>query len=393
MVHGLDILARPSLAFDLRRMEDDKRLDLSLGLVFGGSSSKSNKKGNVSLNSSSNDTNRTIKVLSDFRNFLSGGIPQQPQGGYSTNLPVSAMNDYSSWDQNEEGEKGLLVSDKRKYISEKMDGIKKQETEAQNSDLLDNAGTSHISITTDDDVSTADNEDVAESGAETSRLVPNMEEANLQASSVASKELPGKVASSLRPFSLHSASSLSARNGSMMFGYSDCQLPSIDNGSPWGMVKHPPLLHPYSGRPMSAPATNHGLSEGENPAMKEASSSRVLEDNRSKTSNGSIVFKENNSFPSEYPSIRPRMAAGLKFGGAGSSPNLPWVSTTGPGLNGRTVSGVTYRFSANQIKIVCACHGLHMSPHDFIQHASDEPLTIADVQAQSTANAAASAKS
>ena len=65
------------------------------------------------------------------------------------------------------------------------------------------------------------------------------------------------------------------------------------------------------------------------------------------------------AFSFESPAIRPGIAADLKFGGSGSHPNLPWVSTTGPGPNGKTISGVTYRYSRDQIKIVCACHGSH----------------------------------
>ncbi|KAL0337377.1 UNVERIFIED_CONTAM: Ninja-family protein [Sesamum calycinum] len=78
------------------------------------------------------------------------------------------------------------------------------------------------------------------------------------------------------------------------------------------------------------------------------------------------------STPSEFPAIRPGIAADLKFGGCGSYPNLPWVSTTGPGPNGRTISGVTYRYSPTQIRIVCACHGSHMSPEEFVRHAGEE---------------------
>lgn len=76
--------------------------------------------------------------------------------------------------------------------------------------------------------------------------------------------------------------------------------------------------------------------------------------------------------PHEGSSIRPGAAADLKFGGCGSYPNLPWVSTTAPGPNGRTISGVTYRFTGNQIRIVCACHGSHMSPEEFVRHASED---------------------
>ncbi|XP_020594397.1 ninja-family protein Os05g0558800-like [Phalaenopsis equestris] len=74
----------------------------------------------------------------------------------------------------------------------------------------------------------------------------------------------------------------------------------------------------------------------------------------------------------EAPFIRPGIAPNLRFGGSGSYPDLPWVTTTGPGPNGKTVSGVTYKYNQNQIKIVCACHGTHMSPEEFVQHASSE---------------------
>jgi hypothetical protein len=68
--------------------------------------------------------------------------------------------------------------------------------------------------------------------------------------------------------------------------------------------------------------------------------------------------------------IRPGIAPNVKFGGSGSYPDLPWVSTTGTGPNGRTISVVTYNFGKNEVKIVCACHGTHMTPEEFIRHAS-----------------------
>uniref|UniRef100_A0A6V7QTZ5 Ninja-family protein n=1 Tax=Ananas comosus var. bracteatus TaxID=296719 RepID=A0A6V7QTZ5_ANACO len=70
--------------------------------------------------------------------------------------------------------------------------------------------------------------------------------------------------------------------------------------------------------------------------------------------------------------IKPGIAANLKFGGSGSRPDLPWVSTTGPGPNGKTISGVTYKYNENQVKIVCACHATHMSPEEFVKHASTD---------------------
>lgn len=71
----------------------------------------------------------------------------------------------------------------------------------------------------------------------------------------------------------------------------------------------------------------------------------------------------------EIWNLRPGIAPGLKFGGTGNSPDLPWVTTSGIGPNGKTISGVMYRYNRNQVKIVCACHGRHMSPSEFVQHA------------------------
>ncbi|MCO5594989.1 hypothetical protein L7F22_049025 [Adiantum nelumboides] len=62
------------------------------------------------------------------------------------------------------------------------------------------------------------------------------------------------------------------------------------------------------------------------------------------------------------------MAPGLKFGGTGTAPDLPWVHTTGS--SGQTIGGVLYRLSRTEFRIVCACHGKHMSTVEFAQHAS-----------------------
>lgn len=86
-----------------------------------------------------------------------------------------------------------------------------------------------------------------------------------------------------------------------------------------------------------------------------------------------VFWQSNKANPDEGhegSQIRPGAAPNVKFGGCGSYPDLPWVSTTGPGPNGRTISGVTYKYTENQIKIVCACHGYHMSPGEFVRHAS-----------------------
>jgi hypothetical protein len=80
--------------------------------------------------------------------------------------------------------------------------------------------------------------------------------------------------------------------------------------------------------------------------------------------------KTDRASPLMASAIRPGIAPNVKFGWCGSYPDLPWVSTTGPGPNGRTISGVTYKFGRNEVKVVCACHGTHMSPEEFMRHAS-----------------------
>ncbi|KAJ9551126.1 hypothetical protein OSB04_015171 [Centaurea solstitialis] len=175
----------------------------------------------------------------------------------------------------------------------------------------------------------------------------------------------------------------------LMFGYSPVQMPTVEAGKSEGLVSHSSQYHPsYFGRgPPNSNRQNDGVkitqattpintpkpferAKGDDKHPKEEGTSMHTEVD-TKGTNG-IDHARVEGLPSEYPAIRPGIAAELKFGGSGSSPNLPWVSTTGPGPNGKTISGVTYRYSGTQIRIVCACHGSHMSPEEFVQHATEE---------------------
>lgn len=216
----------------------------------------------------------------------------------------------------------------------------------------------------------------------------------------------------------------------MMFGYSPVQLPTLDKDNSWGLVSNLQPFHPPSagrgqsnldrhndgvkisqapmqviGRHLSEASQFDGRSlertRGDgNQTAEEGSSSQAEDD--VKGSNVNIRAKdasdrsaaEGISF--DFSAIRPGIATPVKFGGCGSRPDLPWVSTTAPGPNGRTISGVTYRYSANQIRIVCACHGSHMSPEEFVRHASDEnanPESGNGLAAFTSTNPAASTQS
>ncbi|XP_015892239.3 uncharacterized protein LOC107426548 [Ziziphus jujuba] len=50
-------------------------------------------------------------------------------------------------------------------------------------------------------------------------------------------------------------------------------------------------------------------------------------------------------------------------------PQMPYVSATGNGPNGKTINGFLYRYTKSEVSIVCVCHGSTFSPAEFVQHA------------------------
>ncbi|WOG81142.1 hypothetical protein DCAR_0100287 [Daucus carota subsp. sativus] len=50
-------------------------------------------------------------------------------------------------------------------------------------------------------------------------------------------------------------------------------------------------------------------------------------------------------------------------------PQMPCVSTTGNGPNGKTITGFLYRYTKTEVCIVCVCHGTSFSPAEFVKHA------------------------
>ncbi|CAA7050912.1 unnamed protein product [Microthlaspi erraticum] len=48
---------------------------------------------------------------------------------------------------------------------------------------------------------------------------------------------------------------------------------------------------------------------------------------------------------------------------------MPCVTSTGNGPEGKTVNGFLYRYSKSEISIICVCHGISFSPAEFIVHA------------------------
>ncbi|XP_021736936.1 ninja-family protein AFP2-like [Chenopodium quinoa] len=48
---------------------------------------------------------------------------------------------------------------------------------------------------------------------------------------------------------------------------------------------------------------------------------------------------------------------------------MPCVSTTGNGPNGKTLTGFLYKYSKAEVSIICVCHGASFSPAGFVEHA------------------------
>ncbi|WOK97921.1 hypothetical protein Cni_G06629 [Canna indica] len=214
---------------------------------------------------------------------------------------------------------------------------------------------------------------------------------------------PAPCVMQLMPIANNELPMVQAVNGNnlqLAFGYSTVQLPRLETNSSWAFVSQ--SQHASSsvtkihadGVPDSGCAETHvsGLIphgsastlafEGKSSSTK-GSGKHAMENGPSSSSQAedegkgiNTLFRqrdianagEGSTFEGSH--IRPGVAPNVKFGGCGSYPDLPWVSTTEPGPNGRTISGVTYKYSESQIKIVCACHGFHMSPEEFVMHAS-----------------------
>ncbi|XP_038890399.1 ninja-family protein mc410 [Benincasa hispida] len=216
------------------------------------------------------------------------------------------------------------------------------------------------------------------------------------------------------------AEHVNPRNLPLMAGISPLQISAMDKDKSWGLVSHPQMVHhPHGGggaSTSSAPArvighfssdgllyggrvTEHTKGDSKQPVVEEGSSSRAEQAKGSSPNMNAKDILERSKAAGvslDFPAIKPGIAADIEFGGCGSYPNLPWVSTTAPGPAGKTISGVTYRYNANQIKIVCACHGTHLSPEEFIRHASNENFSAQNDNGPATIpnkNPAASAQS
>ncbi|KAJ0751727.1 putative Ninja family, Jas TPL-binding domain-containing protein [Helianthus annuus] len=394
-------------------MEDGNRLDLTLSLPCGGPSAATKGKTATSSDVRVEEADRGSKLIDDFKNFLDGSnhkeeVAMIPQRVNQSKPEENIFYDLSKGPANVEG------GNKRKNMFDEINNQKRHERDrdAYRSSLhiKPPSRTPHASITADDG-STAENEDVASSEADdVSKGSKEVRVSESTGVDLKSQSQRGFTISSEKDFKLghvvsHGVpySGQSANVVNLPYSFSVKESNSVQGGQQPVIPANLPLMFGYStvqAATVSAAAVPVNTSKpferakGDGKKAKEEGSSMHAEPD-TKGMN-TIDQSKPEAFPLEHPAIRPGIAAELKFGGSGSSPNLPWVSTTGPGPNGKTISGVTYRYSGTQIRIVCACHGSHMSPEEFVQHASEEQPNLnggpAGLPSFSNGNPAASAQ-
>ncbi|XP_062077895.1 ninja-family protein AFP2-like [Humulus lupulus] len=71
----------------------------------------------------------------------------------------------------------------------------------------------------------------------------------------------------------------------------------------------------------------------------------------------------------------PKPPAQNRIGTTWPLQQMPYVSTTGDGPNGKTVTGFLYRYTKSEVNIVCVCHGRTFSPAEFVEHAGGTDIS------------------
>ncbi|KAF3339693.1 ninja-family protein mc410 [Carex littledalei] len=315
-------------------MDDENGLELSLGLSLGGAKSNPKKLSDISSN------------------------PKPDEGSSSRNCtPSPAEFSFTNMFQNNSKQTHELISDEVN-VPKKHKGV-----EGSNSVIIDLTKSSHLSINTGDG-SVGENDDVAESDStDGSNYKPSDNKGGATATGV---------------------TLVSARERQLAFGYNSVQIPTLETSPVWPYRTNMEEEERKSQGSVQASYTSSQVVAFDKKTQelnKEAASSSSYPDIKQNpnTSHSQTYLSKPQENPNPNPQenkgpIRRGIGSEIQFGGSGSRPDLPWVSTTGSGPNGKTISGVTYRYgpAKEQLRIVCACHGTHLSPEEFVHHASSD---------------------
>ncbi|KAL7101032.1 hypothetical protein ACP275_08G031400 [Erythranthe tilingii] len=94
---------------------------------------------------------------------------------------------------------------------------------------------------------------------------------------------------------------------------------------------------------------------------------------------------DGNSDPPSHQTEASQEQQGSKVGpttktetNAVAMPEMPYVTTKEAGANGKKIEGFLYKYRKGGVKIVCVCHGLFLTPAQFLNHGGflnvDHPL-------------------
>ncbi|WVZ58147.1 hypothetical protein U9M48_008450, partial [Paspalum notatum var. saurae] len=123
------------------------------------------------------------------------------------------------------------------------------------------------------------------------------------------------------------------------FGYQAVQLPTLETSSSWAFGAPPQAMSSFTAKYQVEQTGNKQVDDGK----------RLQDAGTSSSAHAEYEKVVDRGLPIMGYATRPGIAPNVKFGGSGSYPDLPWVSTTATGPNGRTISGVTYKFGRNEI--------------------------------------------
>lgn len=162
-------------------------------------------------------------------------------------------------------------------------------------------------------------------------------------------------------------------------GVSDHRSTSGQGGSSSDGGSHSSQYHPLEPTINTKPQTAHN-SLSLNTKPERTSSCHHTEPIQTEPSPGKKPSQSQSQSQSPSPSAATNEAKGVNQSKPPKPPvqqtneamllsQMPYVSTTGNGPNGKTITGFLYKYSNSEVCIVCVCHGSSFSPAGFIEHA------------------------
>ncbi|XP_021660879.2 ninja-family protein AFP3 [Hevea brasiliensis] len=117
-------------------------------------------------------------------------------------------------------------------------------------------------------------------------------------------------------------------------------------------------------------AAEKGASHSKSLPMQNDAESKVM---LRTISNGNPVKVEETKL--ENPSKKVKLVNnGFQDNGVDVMKQMPSVTTTGDGPNGKKIVGFLYKYRKGQVSIVCVCHGSSLSPAEFVKHAGGKDV-------------------